>query len=353
MLQSNQIFIHIPKTGGTTLNCAMHNQEIPIDANFNFRHIVYETKCSNSGDIFNPLNYEKYQDYKIFMMLRHPVDRIISEYYFLKERDEFISLIKPYPKSFEEYISNKQTGNYMCSFLLGYPIFSSKLVDESDLQLIKNTINELDITVGIYEKFEASLSLFESKVGIHFPNKIHNKRVTIKRPSSLEISEELKSLIIKYNSLDMKLYEFALNNFENYKIEKNKTISFQGDKYDYVLVYANRFPLIVLELNEPNYLRMNEAFLKQLNENLLAKKYKSGKEFVHSYNVAFLNALKFHFPQLLLIQINGEDPLNDLKNLGEFIFKNIKTLKNTAMVFKPSFIENTSIVDKFFKMIFK
>ena len=85
MLKETQIFIHVPKTGGTTLNCTLHGTDIPQDPSFNYRHIALGTQLSNSGDIFNPLKYDKYQAYKIFMLLRHPVDRILSEYYFIKE----------------------------------------------------------------------------------------------------------------------------------------------------------------------------------------------------------------------------------------------------------------------------
>ena len=67
MLQDNQIFIHVPKTGGTTLNCTLHGTTVPQDTSFNYRHIVTGTQLSNSGDIFNPMKNDKYLDYKIFL----------------------------------------------------------------------------------------------------------------------------------------------------------------------------------------------------------------------------------------------------------------------------------------------
>jgi len=99
MEEKKRIFLHVPKTGGTTLNCAIEGSGWQTDPDFYYRHILYDTKKSNSGDIFEPENLEKYQQYNIFSMLRHPVDRLISEYYFLEDRKEFMSLILKQPKN--------------------------------------------------------------------------------------------------------------------------------------------------------------------------------------------------------------------------------------------------------------
>ncbi len=52
-----------------------------------------DTKKSNAGDIFDEKNFNKYSHFDVIMMLRHPVDRAISEYYFMKERKEFMKLL--------------------------------------------------------------------------------------------------------------------------------------------------------------------------------------------------------------------------------------------------------------------
>ena len=77
------IFIHIPKTGGTSINCVMKGTEWQTPLNFHYRHLDPDTKVSNAGDIFDRENYNQYQDEYLFMMLRNPIDRLISEYYYI------------------------------------------------------------------------------------------------------------------------------------------------------------------------------------------------------------------------------------------------------------------------------
>ena len=125
-MKEKTIFIHIPKTGGTTINAAMNNSFWQTETGFNYRHIE-ANKVSNSGDIFEPENINKFKDCKIFMMLRHPIDRMISEYYFIKERKEFMDLLKNKPKDFTSYIKNKQTQNGVVNFLVGRRIYSRRL----------------------------------------------------------------------------------------------------------------------------------------------------------------------------------------------------------------------------------
>ena len=49
---SETIFIHIPKTGGTTINSAMQGTYWKTEPGFNYRHILPD-KSTNSGDIFD------------------------------------------------------------------------------------------------------------------------------------------------------------------------------------------------------------------------------------------------------------------------------------------------------------
>jgi len=295
-MNKNNIFIHIPKTGGTTINCMINKSEWQTTPDFNYRHIIYETKRSNSGDIFNPINKNKYDDFNIFMLLRNPIDRIVSEYFFIKDRPEFMSLIRPIPRDLKSYILNKQTQNYMIGFLLGKRIFDEDYVTRDDYELVVNTIKNLKIKVGIFEYYKASLSYFSSTAGVKIPSVIEVKRITLNRPKFQEISEEIKNLIIENNKLDFELYNNQKIQFENLNISP-KNISFNSSKYNYIIKYTERFNLLEIGLNNKNFILRNKVYFDNLN-NYLHKtlRIKDGESYVASWNASFLNYIFKNFP---------------------------------------------------------
>ena len=198
------IFIHIPKTGGTTINAAMNDSFWQTKVGFNYRHI-FPNKNSNAGDIFDPYENEKYKDYIIFTMLRTPLDRITSEYHFIRERREFTKLLKKQPKDFRSYVKSPQTNNGVINFLKGRRMYSSHKASEHDLDDILESINKIPIHVGIFEYFNNSLSYFSSVSGIKWKKNIEVKRMTFKRPLVSQIPENIKELINENNKLDQKL----------------------------------------------------------------------------------------------------------------------------------------------------
>ena len=235
---SEIIFIHIPKTGGTTINSAMNGTYWQTKPGYNYRHILSD-KSSNSGDIFLSKSQNKYQNDKIFMMLRHPADRLVSEYYFINNRSEFTKLIKTRPKTFEEYVKSSQTQNYVINFLKGNRMYS-RLTTAEDLKSIIDAIESLPIHVGIFEHFSESLVYFTKYIGIEWKKDIPIKRMTIRRPKIENISKELIELIEKNNALDLKLYEHCLHKFQKESGLRSNKHRFSGNRYDHVLAFAAR-----------------------------------------------------------------------------------------------------------------
>ena len=325
MLQEDQIFIHVPKTGGTTLNCALHNSDQPQAASFNFRHIVHETKMSNSGDIFNPMKNEKYRDYKIFMMLRHPLDRILSEYYFIKERNEFFSLLKPRPKNFKEYALHKQTSNYVVSFLGGSRIYAPNKPTEADLKQIVNSIEQLNITVGIFEQFNSSLALFKNEVGVQWPKSIENKRVTLMRPPKEEISQDLSNKILANHKLDLQLYEYALKRFSRYKISQDNLVKFKDNRYEYVLSYTNNHLLLELVLKDHPFIGVHKTYFNDLQRFLATSAISSGEQYLSKWKHGFINALLennlSNGMSVLIEKYQDKHPIKFIQAYGTYIHK--------------------------------
>jgi hypothetical protein len=327
---SKAIFIHIPKTGGTTINTALEGSQWQTEPDFHYRHIILKTKVSNAADIFQAKNIEKYQAFKIFMMLRHPVDRAISEYYFLKERKNFMDLLQRPAKNFKSYINNKQTHNGVLKFLKGYRMFDPRMIGQKDLEEVIECIGQIPIKVGIFEHFDASLQYFEQEVGLTFKKEIPVKRITFKRPKKEDLSQELQELILKNNALDYALYQ----KYEALFIEKapqQSKFSFNKDKYAHVIPYAMGICLFEYCMENKKFIKSHFEFFKGMTFHYLKeKRITNGKLFVQLWNRSFVDAFSLKFTDLPLatklqeIQSQELDPLKKLEQIAATIDKTIQ-----------------------------
>ena len=342
-MENKVIFIHIPKTGGTTINSAMNNSYWQTEVGFNYRHILSDKK-SNSGDIFDPYENEKYKDYIIFTILRHPVDRITSEYHFIRERKEFTNLLKKHPKDFESYIKNTQTNNGVISFLKGRRMYTSHKANEVDLEDIIDSINNIPIHVGIFEHFNDSLSYFSSIAGIKWKKSIDVKRMTLKRPQLNEIPNELIELINEKNSLDLELYNYCLSKFKEKTIGLNKkNITFIKDKYNHVVPYCLKWCFFDFCLENKRFLKVNFEYFKSLTFFLIQeKKITDGKNYTISWNKSFICAFNELFTDTILSKEiencfnNESEPLQQLIKIAEVIDHYLKNQKgDRTNYYKP------------------
>jgi hypothetical protein len=360
------IFIHIPKTGGTTINTLIQGTYWQTKPDFYYRHINEKIKRSNSADIFDPSNFERYKAYNIFMMLRDPVDRMISEYYFLRDRANFINLLNPKPKSFKEYVTHPQTPDYVIGFLLGDRIYGKKRPGEEDLQKVIRAIDELPIHVAIFEEYNYSLQYFSEVTGIVFPKKIEAKRVTLKRPKKEEITEEEKQLVLEYNQLEWKLYQHCLQKFNkikpalkkpNYKVIKSP--------YNHIIPYAVKQCVFEFAIDNKLYIKSNLLFFKDLNFYILKQiKPRTGEEFLSYWNQSYVNAVNAYFKDTPFAQsiteaFNSTDEyLEQTYAIGQAVDKFLKENADKKwykpMKFDKALVQKTPVTAKqFFKQLFK
>lgn len=324
---TNCIFIHIPKTGGTTINTAISNTYWQDKPNEFYRHIL-DDKTSNSGDIFDHQTNEKYRGRDLFMMVRNPIDRMVSEYFFIKERKEFIDLLKPKPLNFQEYLECKQTQNYMVGFLKGRRMYDRQLVSEGDLNDVISSIEKLDIKVGIFEHYNDSLAYLSEKLELKLPKELNVKRVTLKRPTVNELDVETIELIMRTNSLDFKLYNYCVERFHKDAQGIKGNFRFKGDKFDHVIAYAARACFYEFCINRKQFILNNFDYFKDFTFYVLEKeKIRDGRLFATIWNSTFLKHIDFHFQNSGLNlalhddAIRNEDPIEFAYNIGSAIDK--------------------------------
>jgi hypothetical protein len=145
-------------------------------------------------------------------MLRDPVDRIISHYYFV--RSDPTHYLHPLSRQLglEDYVmacDRLEPNNDQTRLLAGqeYLTDSGEWTPEM-LPIAKQNLRDHFSFVGITEEFDRSLLLMKHLFGWKIPFYL-SKNVTRNRPHKEKISKETLGIIQAYNKLDMELYSYG------------------------------------------------------------------------------------------------------------------------------------------------
>jgi len=249
------IFIHIPKTGGSTF-VGLLKDSVDISNGENqqpthvtefvgetlIKHIDFSTydRKFKSPDIFDVSRRSYYKDnFKLFMLVRNPFDRLLSEfnfqYHMLNGKNgnpnaAIITRLSKLPHSFKEYCQNSETQNYQCKFLLGRKLADPSPVTKAEFETLLESIDALPVYCGITESYSDFLKSFQHVSGVELKSDITLRKKT---PSHLkqEASESTKIEINSCNIYDIMLYEHI----------KNSLISSQEEADSFNFQDKNRF----------------------------------------------------------------------------------------------------------------
>lgn len=230
ILEPSLIFLHIPKTAGTTLHRILERQyeasTIFTIGNYenidDFKQIPESQKEKIrllKGHMYFGLHESFPQQSTYITIMRDPIERVISHYYYILSEpsnqlhqeviSQNISLKDFLSSGICQEIDNGQTR--LLSTLgasSGYSKCSSEMLESA-----KNNIQEHFTVVGLTEKFDATLILMQTKLRWKIP--VYFKQNTTKtRPSKKDISRDTLRLIESYNELDIELYKYVQNIFE-------------------------------------------------------------------------------------------------------------------------------------------
>jgi chondroitin 4-sulfotransferase 11 len=197
------IFIHIPKTGGSSIH-QMFDYSVSRP---------YIDKFDRERDHFTALDYKEhvpdYNDYFKFAFVRNPWDKLVSEYLFFKFGTDLWKpphrIIDPKNLSFKEFIVNIQGIN-----LDKHTHYSkSHYIPQTNYILDEN----LDICVdfiGRFEHFPRDLQVVYNKINIPLPG-IPHKNKTKHRHYAEYYDDETRELAAKKYARDIEYfgYEFG------------------------------------------------------------------------------------------------------------------------------------------------
>jgi hypothetical protein len=222
------IFLHVTKTAGTTLAHVAQQQYPPhrfLRTDYDFT--TFRARLAMMADdekqtidcLFGHMAFGLHRFLPrravYATMLRDPVDRVISHYYYALNATD-------HPLHRRVVDARMTPEDYLLSGMLaelndgqvrllsaarnaGIPYGS---VPRELLEVAKRNLRDHFAVVGLTERFDASLLLFGKALGwtnLHYVK----LNVTPGRPSRSRVSAALPRLIERYNALDVELYEYA------------------------------------------------------------------------------------------------------------------------------------------------
>lgn len=227
------VFIHIQKTAGS----AVVKTARKLHGNYMISHGDYLSKPVEdlesltfiSGhfgyDYIKPLLFKKQRF--AFTFLRNPIDRVLSLYYFCRERDpdqysiykmaheldalEFVTS-QEYP--IPQHIKNNQVWQLAC----GYDNPKGYTYDSfTEKELLDRACNNSDLLnfIGFKENFNDDFYRLSELLNLEPPSLIPKVNVTNNRPLLDEIDSGLIDAISEIVSLDIELYDYAKKRYQS------------------------------------------------------------------------------------------------------------------------------------------
>ena len=226
-----KVFIHLPKTGGTTLLHVLSNQIY-----FEKFKLLQPTRHTHPKDflasvesqidqiLLSPGKVEVLGGHfgfeahsrlnepdKYFTVLRNPVERVISEYYFMKHKEMYYAkLIKDENLDLIGYLNHPDIyylNNLQTRLISGEKYESGDRVSQDTFEKSLHNLRQF-AAVGLTERMEETLALFYLMLGWKRLPYYLKTNVNDKKPQE-KVSDEVRAAIEEREQFDLKLYNEA------------------------------------------------------------------------------------------------------------------------------------------------
>ena len=254
------LFIHIPRTAGTTFSdilkknfkekyirvYGMKKRDFFSDEEVKALAVFFpDAECISAHEFACPLpqpdnsNTNKIIQYQFITFLREPVARAFSHYFYNRERwrkgiikKDFVEELFPiYFKKTNEQAREISGGRWV--YLADMQTY---ILDRNyNLEAAKNRMKNEFFFVGVTERFEESLIILRRKIreaGINFRIGYFKKNVSLKKKP--EPDPETYNMVLAENRRDKELYDYA-NFLLDEEIKK-----YQGDFKKDLAVFQKR-----------------------------------------------------------------------------------------------------------------
>lgn len=232
------VFVHVPKTAGTTLK-RVFAREYGHESLFKtlpeedlegtvarFRDLDHEDRSRVrliQGHMPFGIHQVLGEPVQYVTMLRNPVDRVVSHYYYARRLPEhYLHDAIRAGMTLKEYVTTAGGGlsleldNGQTRSIAGAPhhLLEVGACTEEMLELAKQNLDRHFGAVGLLERFDESLLVFRRAFGWGIPFYVR-RNVTRNRPRVREIDADTLAVIEDHNRLDMELYRYATQRLDD------------------------------------------------------------------------------------------------------------------------------------------